>query len=211
MTQPIRAVIFDLGGVLIDWDPRYLYRRLFPGDEAAMERFLADVVTQEWNAEQDSGRSWRDAVEQLTAVHPQHAALIAAYSERWTEMLRGSIEGTVEVLRALRESGVPLYALTNWSSEKFPTALERFDFLGWFEGIVVSGHERIRKPNATIFYRLLDRYGLIPESTLFIDDMEANVKAARAIGLSAIRYEGPERLWDELRTLGLLKARSRAS
>ena len=145
--EPRSIVIFDLGGVLVDWDPRHLYRQLFPGDEAGMEQFLAGVCTNEWNLQQDAGRSWAEATALLRAQHPGQEALIDAFHQRWPEMIRGAIDGTVEILRELREAGVPLYALTNWSAETFPVAEERFDFMGWFRGVVVSGREKLIKPD----------------------------------------------------------------
>src|SRR4051794_6237258 len=135
------VVVFDLGGVLIDWNPRYLYRSLFGGDDEQMEWFLANVTTPQWNAEQDRGRSWAEAVSTLVALHPDRADLIRAYHERWTEMLGGAHEDTVALLDRLRSTGVRLFALTNWSAETFGHAVERFPFLAWFEGVVVSGQE----------------------------------------------------------------------
>jgi 2-haloacid dehalogenase len=199
----VSAVIFDLGGVLIDWNPRHLYRKLFD-DEAAMERFLAEVTTREWNERQDGGRAWSEAVAELVDRHPEHRELIEAYHVRWQEMLGGPIEGTVEVLREVREAGVPLYALTNWSAETFPVARERFEFLGWFDGIVVSGEERISKPDPAIFRVLLKRHRLDTATTAFIDDHEPNIVAARALGMIAIRFHDPVQLRGELRRLGVL-------
>jgi 2-haloacid dehalogenase len=145
----ISAVVFDLGGVLIDWDPRYLYRTLFE-DEAAMEDFLATVTTPEWNRAQDAGRPWAEAVEELATRHPERRDLIAAYRERWHEMLGGANEPVVEILEELRGTGVRLFALTNWSGRRFPSP-GRYPFLEWFEGIVVSGDERLIKPDPRIF------------------------------------------------------------
>jgi 2-haloacid dehalogenase len=200
----IEAVVFDLGGVLIDWNPRYLYRQLFEGDEAGMEAFLATITTQEWNARQDGGRTWAEAVAELTARHPEQGELIAAYRERWEEMLGGPIGDTVEVLRELREARVPVYALTNWSAETFPIARDRFEFLGWFEGVVVSGEVRLAKPDPAIFHHLLERFGLVSQSTLFIDDHEPNIVAARALGIQAIRFQDATHLRQHLVSLGVL-------
>ena len=195
--MPIKAVVFDLGGVLIDWDPRYLYRKLLT-DEAAVEEFLATVCTPEWNAEQDRGRPFAEGVAELVERHPAHAAAIAAYSERWEEMLGGEIPGTVELLAELRAAGMPLYALTNWSAETFVIARERFELLSWFDGVLVSGEERMIKPDPAFFRLLLDRFGLAPEATFYVDDSEPNVAAARALGLDAVRFTGPEQLRREL-------------
>lgn len=203
MSAP-EAVVFDLGGVLVDWDPRYLYRTLLPSDDE-VERFLAEVTTPSWNAQQDAGRTWADAVASLSAEHPQHASLISAYDERWIETIGGPIDDSVELLRELRDGGsVRLYALTNWSAEKFPLALERFEFLSWFSGIVVSGTERIAKPDPRIFQLLLERYDLEASSTVYIDDNPPNVDAAAALGLTSLHFTGPDRLRDELSQLGLV-------
>lgn len=200
----VKAVVFDLGGVLIDWNPRHLYRKLFGGDDAAMERFLAEVCTGDWNLCQDAGRSWAEAVAILQAAHPAQAELIAAFHTRWVEMLAGPIPGTVALLRALKERGLPVYALSNWSSETFPFAQERYDFLTWFDGLVISGHERMVKPELRIYLRLLDRYGLQAPETLFIDDSRPNVAAAAALGFHGHHFVGPAALAAELERLGLI-------
>ena len=192
-----KAVVFDLGGVLIDWDPRYLYRKLL-ADEAAVEEFLATVCTPEWNAEQDRGRPFAEGIAELVGRHPEHAAAIAAYHERWPEMLAGDLPGTVEVLAELRAAGVPLYALTNWSAETFAITRGRFEWLDWFDGLLVSGEERMTKPDPAFFRLLLDRFGLDPGATVFVDDSEANVAAARELGIDAVRFTGPDRLRREL-------------
>jgi 2-haloacid dehalogenase len=192
-----KAVVFDLGGVLIDWDPRHLYRKLL-ADEAAVEEFLATVCTPEWNAELDRGRPFAEGVAELVERHPEHAAAIAAYHERWPEMVAGDIPGTVEVLAELQAAGVPLYALTNWSAETFAITRGRFEFLEWFDGLLVSGEERVTKPDPAIFQLLLDRFGLDPTATVFVDDSEANVAAARRLGFDAIRFTGHEELRREL-------------
>ena len=202
-TAPPTAVVFDLGGVLIDWNPRYLYRKLFD-DEAAMETFLADVVSPEWNGQQDSGRTWAEAVEVLSREHPEQRDLIAAYWHRWQETLGDAIAPTVAILEELRGAGVRLYALSNWSAETFPVARPRYPFLDWFDGIVISGEEKVAKPDPEIFQHLLDRYGLDPATTVFIDDSEANVRAAAAKGITSIRFVDAAALRKDLRRLGLL-------
>lgn len=199
------TVVFDLGGVLVDWNPRYLYRRLFD-DEAAMERFLAEVCTSHWNEQQDAGRPWNEAIAGLCAQHPRHAALIAAYRERWDEMLRGPIDGSLAILDELRARGVPLYALTNWSHETFPLARQRYRFMDAFLGIVVSGEERLIKPDPEIYRRLLSRYRLDPVRTVYIDDAPRNVEAAARLGMHALHYRDPATLRGELRSAGLLEA-----
>ncbi|HKQ02985.1 MAG TPA: HAD family phosphatase [Actinomycetes bacterium] len=207
--MPVKAVVFDLGGVLIDWDPRYLYRKLLD-DEAAVEEFLATVCTPAWNAEQDRGRPFAEGVAELVERHPAHAAAISAYHERWPEMLGGAVDGTVEILAELRAAGVPVYALTNWSAETFGVARERFEFLEWFDGVLVSGEERIIKPDPAIFRLLLDRFGLDPEATFYVDDSEPNVAAADRLGFDAVRFTTPAQLRRDLVARRLL-ARSAPS
>ncbi len=199
----IDTIIFDLGGVLIDWNPRHLYRKIFGGDAEAMEWFLANVCTQEWNAQQDAGRTWQEAVAEAQARHPDHAANIHAYWERWEETLGGAIEGTVALLDELRSQPVRLLALTNWSAETFPIGRRRFPFLDWFEGVVVSGMEKQIKPDGAIYELLLCRYRVDPHRAVFIDDSAANVEGARRAGLHAIRFRDPPSLRRELAALGL--------
>ena len=198
------AVVFDLGGVLIDWDPRHLYRKLFPGDEAAMENFLRSVCTQVWNEQQDTGRSFAEGVAELKTRHPEHAGLIEAYDARWDEMLAGPIEESVALLGELRARGTPLYALTNWSAEKFPIARRRFDFIGWFDGIIVSGEVGLKKPDPEIFRLLVETHGLEAAATLFVDDNVENVGVTEALGFRTIRFCSPARLRTDLVELGLL-------
>ena len=198
----IDVAVFDLGGVLIDWNPRYLYRKLFD-DEAAMERFLAEVCSPEWNERQDAGRLWREAVAELTSRHPDQASMIIAYHQRWPEMLGSDIPETVELLKELKEQGLRLYALTNWSHETFPVARSRFAFLDCFEGIVVSGEERLIKPDPAIFQRLLTRYDIAPQRAVYIDDSPRNVSAAARVGFHALRFADARQLRQDLIALGL--------
>ena len=151
-----------MGGVLLEWNPRHLYRKLFDGDEAAMEHFLATVCTKEWNERQDAGRSFADGTRELLPRHADKLELIEAWGRRFGEMIPGAIDGVVDVLAELRQRGIPLYAITNFSAETFPPQLARFDFLSWFDGIVVSGVERVMKPDPRIFRILLDRYAVTP-------------------------------------------------
>ncbi len=203
-TAKPRAVVFDLGGVLIDWNPRYLYRKLFAGDEAAMESFLATVCTVEWNERQDAGRSFADAVAELAPHHPGKLELIEAFGRRFGEMIPGAIEGTVDILADLRRAGVPRYALTNWSAETFPPQRARFEFLSWFDGIVVSGEEGVIKPDPAIFRILLERYGIAPDEAIFIDDNPRNAATAAALGIHGIHFRSPELLRRELQAIGIL-------
>jgi len=197
------TVVFDLGGVLIEWDPRHLYRKLFDVPDE-MESFLAEVTTAEWNAQQDAGRPWAEAVETLIAEHPERHELIEAFHVRWPEMLAGEIPGTADVLSELRDTGIRLVALSNWSAEMFPVARERFDFLSWFEGIVISGEVGVNKPDPRIFAHLVERFEIEPAATLFIDDSPANIDAARALGFRAIQFTDAAELRRELVRLGLL-------
>jgi 2-haloacid dehalogenase len=198
------TVVFDLGGVLIDWNPRYLYRSLFDGDEAAMERFLAEVCSPEWNVRQDAGRAWAEAIDELSARFPEERERIRAYRERWEEMLGGAIEPTVEILAELRSRGVRLLALSNWSTDTFAVARPRYPFLEWFEGLVISGDVGMAKPDPAIFRYLIDRFGLDPATTVYIDDVVTNVTAAAALGLHAIRFQDAASLRPALERLGLL-------
>jgi len=198
--QPFTAV-FDLGGVLIDWNPRYLYRKLFPGDENAMEDFLATICTPSWNKEQDAGRSFAGGCALLKAAHPAAALRIDAWFERYEEMLAGPIQGTVDILAELRAQGVPLYALSNWSVETFPFALKRFEFLKWFQGIMLSGEVRLLKPDSKIYDRFLKTFAIDPANTVFIDDLQPNVEAAAALGMHTVRFTNPVALRAELRKL----------
>jgi 2-haloacid dehalogenase len=197
-------VIFDLGGVLIDWDPRHLYRRLFAGDLVAMEDFLATVCTEEWNEQQDAGRSFAEAEAEAVVRHPDKRDLIVAWARHFDEMIPGAIEGTVAILAELRARGVSLYALTNWSAETFPSQRQRFEFLSWFAGIVVSGEEKLIKPDPRIYQRLLERYDIAPVRAVYIDDVPANAAAAAALGIHGVHFTSPAQLYTELRALGLL-------
>lgn len=202
-TQAIDAVVFDLGGVLVDWNPRHLYRKLFVNDEAAMETFLKDVCNMAWNERQDRGRSWAEAVSEAIAHHPAHESYIRAYHERWDEMLNGALDDTVQVLEELHGAGVRLLALTNWSAETFHHAEARFDFLKKFEGILVSGQEGLMKPEPEIFQLLVSRYDLNPSRTVFVDDVQKKVDAAIAQGLRAVRFTSAVQLREDLGRLGL--------
>lgn len=204
MENPPKIVIFDIGQVLIEWDPRHLYRDLFDGYEDLMEDFLDNVCSPAWNLEQDRGRPWADAVAQLTAEHPDCAELIRSYDELWEQMVPGPIPGTPEILAELKAREVPVYAITNFSADKFALSQKRFDFLNGFDGIVVSGIERVVKPDPKIYRILLDRYGLDAADCLFIDDNPDNVESARAVGMTAHHFAGAEALRRDLEGFGLL-------
>nr|WP_269822170.1 HAD family phosphatase [Aggregatibacter actinomycetemcomitans] len=187
---------------MVDWNPRHLYRKIFSND-AEMERFLAEVCNSEWNARQDAGRSWSEGVAEAVKQHPQYEAEIRAYHERWTETLNGAIDDTVALLEPLKRSGVRLLALTNWSNETFHFAEERFPFLTEFEGILVSGYERLAKPDPRIFNLLIERYHLNPQHTVFIDDNLRNVEGARNFGLHTLQFTHAQKLKQDLITLGV--------
>jgi 2-haloacid dehalogenase len=179
------TVVFDVGNVLLRWDPRHLYRRIFD-DEVEMEWFLGNVCTPDWNLEQDRGRDWDEAVALLVKDHPTHEPKIRAFHERWDETVSGVFEEHVELLARLREAGVPNYCITNFSSPKFALSQERYPFLSGFDGTIVSGDERLLKPDPAIYRLLLDRYGLEAQHCVFIDDSKANVEGARKVGMHAI-------------------------
>jgi 2-haloacid dehalogenase len=201
MTQNPTIAVFDVGNVLIEWDPRHLYRRIFT-DAARMEWFLTEVCTNDWNVEQDRGRSFADAVAERTARFPDLAEEIRAYDERWPEMVPGAIAESVALLEQLRANGTRTFAITNFSAEKFPLAQQRFSFLRDFEGVVVSGEERLLKPEPAIYRTLLDRHGLTATDCLFIDDSPKNVAGARAVGMHAHHFTSPAALAEELTRSG---------
>jgi 2-haloacid dehalogenase len=194
-------IVFDIGGVLLRWDPRHLYRKIFD-DEARMEWFLANVCTHDWNVEQDRGRDWDEAVALLVGMHPDHEPSIRAFHERWHELIDGVYEENVAVLQRVREAGIPNYCITNFSGPKLRESQVRFPFLAGFDGIIVSGDERLLKPDPAIYELLLSRYGLEAPDCVFIDDSPANVEGARAVGMHAIRFAEPMDLAAELKQLG---------
>jgi 2-haloacid dehalogenase len=202
----INTIVFDLGGVLIDWNPEYVFRTLIPDDDRR-RYFFEHICTHDWNVEQDAGRRLSVATQLLVDQFPDWEAEIRAYYGRWTEMLGGPIPETVEVFRQLRDQGQHrLLALTNWSNETFPIALERYDFLHWFEGIVVSGDENTRKPFPEIYEILLTRYSLNPAKTVFIDDSLKNAEGAEALGIMGVHFKSPDGLRETLIRLGCLPA-----
>ena len=203
LAPSINTVVFDLGNVLIRWNPRNLYRKLFGDDEQAMETFLSEVCSTDWNERQDAGRSWQEAIDEAIARHPRQEALIRAYRERWEEMLGGAMEETVEILEQLHAKQIRLLALTNWSAETFPIALERFAFLNRFEGILVSGAEGVIKPAPQIFQLLKSRYQFEGHHAVFIDDHAPNIEGARREGFHALQFSNAGQLRKDLAALGL--------
>ena len=201
----ITTVVFDLGGVLIDWDPRHLYRKLFR-DPAQMEDFLARICTPDWHYAHDLGEDTRQSCRRLASRHPEQRDMIMAWAERNQEMTKGQFDEAVAVLAELRAAGVPCLALSNMEAETFPLERARFAFMDWFDGYVISGIEKVAKPDRRIFQILLSRYRLVPAATVFIDDTPANVAAAGDLGIRALRYTGAGALRADLRSLGLAVA-----
>jgi 2-haloacid dehalogenase len=205
MPQSVDTIIFDLGGVLIDWNPRYLYRKILKSEEE-VSWFLNNICTSEWNDLQDAGRSFEDATNELVRKHPEWEIPIRAWYDRWQETITGPIQDTVEILRELKEAkSHRLLALTNWSAQTFPWALDNFDFLHWFEGIVVSGVEKTRKPFPEFYKILFDRYNVDAGRAIFIDDNIKNIEGARQAGLPAIHFINPAELREELIQRGILR------
>ena len=202
--KTIDTLIFDLGGVLIDWNPDHLYKKILP-EASDRARFYKDICTPDWNEEQDAGRPIAEATEALVGQFPEHEELIRAYYGRWEEMLNGPIQGTVDVMREVKNSGkYKLIALTNWSAETFPIALERYDFLQWFDGRVVSGEEKTRKPFPEIYQTLISRYAVLPHRAVYIDDNERNLKPAAELGMETIHFREPGQFRRDLNDLGIL-------
>jgi 2-haloacid dehalogenase len=202
----IEAVVFDIGGVLLDWDPRHLYRKVFGDDEAAMERFLTGICTPAWHEPHDRGVSTAESCARLAREHPEQADEIWAWLTRGEEMVAGAFEETVEILTELTRSGVACYALSNMEAETFPLRFERFAFFGQFDGIVISGLEGVAKPDRQIFEILLERFGLDAGATLYIDDNAANLPPAAALGMATVHFRSAQGLRRTLQSAGLLSA-----
>jgi len=200
----IKAIIFDFGNVLLEWNPRYVYQHYFPNDPEGMESFLQEVNFMEWNALQDQGRSFTEGVEILSKEFPHYAHLIQAYHDRWTDSLGKALMGTVEILKELKRAGYPLYGLSNWSAETFPHAREKHDFFDLLDDMVISGEVGHVKPDPEIFHILLERIGRPANECLFIDDAQANIQQAQRLGFATIHFQSPAQLRVELRDLGIL-------
>jgi 2-haloacid dehalogenase len=204
-SQTIRTIIFDLGGVLLDWSPNYVYTETYFDSPEKRDYFFNTICTNDWNEEQDAGRSIVDATQLLVVQYPEWEQPIRDFYGRWTEMLRGPIPESVDILRQLKDSGkYKTYALTNWQGDLFHVALVRYSFLHWFDGRVVSGDEKTRKPFPEFYHRLLDRYQVKPQEALFIDDNLRNVAAAEALGIRSIHFQSPRQLRKELEERGIL-------
>ena len=199
-TKP--AIVFDFGGVLVDWNPRHLYRKLFP-DEGAMEDFFDEVQFLQWNADQDRRSTFAEGVAELAEKYPHHADKIQAFDDRWIESIGGDIGGTVEILHALKDAGYPLYGLSNWAAETFARIRHEFQFLALFDEIILSGEVGLTKPDPRIFELLLSRAGRTADECIFIDDSETNIRAAQALGFKTVHFESPEHLKHELHAFGV--------
>ena len=196
----IDTIIFDLGGVLIDWNPEYVYLDVFDGDRKKMQWFFDTICTSEWNENQDAGYPMAKATEERIALFPEHEDLIRIFYGRWVDMLGNAITETVEILdKLIKTKKYKIVALTNWSHETFPIALDRFEFLHWFEGIVVSGVEQTRKPFADIYHITLERYNINAENSIFIDDNLRNVNAANSLGINGVHFKDANFLLDQLK------------
>ena len=200
----INTLIFDFGGVLIDWNPAYVFLKEFRGNQDEMSHFVNTICSWEWNENQDAGCSIKQAPEERVAMFPEHERLIRMYYDRWEDMLGYEHTDTVELLKKFIDNGTyRLIGLTNWSHETFPVALERFDFLSWFEGIVVSGTEKMKKPDARIYTLTLDRYNITARNAVFIDDKLENVHAATKLGIHGVHFTTDAKLKRDLETLGV--------
>ncbi len=196
----INTIIFDLGGVLIDWNPEYVFLDVFKGDRQKMQWFFDNICTSDWNENQDAGYPIAKATEERVAMFPEHEQLIRMYYGRWEEMLGGAITDTVAILKKLIDSkNYKIVALTNWSHETFPVALSRFEFLHWFEGILVSGEEKTRKPFREIYELTLSRFNIIAQEAVFIDDNLRNIEAANALGINGIHFKSAQFLVNQLK------------
>ncbi len=204
MTQTIKAILFDFGNVLLEWNPRYVYRRYFPNDETAMEQFLDEVSFMDWNAQQDKGRPFTEGVAVLSKLFPQYSELIQAYHDNWKESIGDPVSGTVEIMKRLKKAGYPVYGLSNWSAETFPLVREKYEFFNLLDDIVLSGEVRAIKPEPEFFEIALRRIGLPAGQCLFIDDAPANIEQARRMGFQTVLFESPEQLERELHRFHLL-------
>lgn len=198
------AIIFDLGGVLIQWERRYVFEDLLPYNGVEMDTLLNEICTLEWNAEMDAGKPFAQAVAERIALYPKYASFIRAYHEQWPKMIRGSIDDTVQIMSELRQAGYELHALSNWSAETFPLVQPRFPFLGWFDITVLSGEMGVNKPDARIYETLLQRIQRPANECLFIDDTAKNITAAHQLGFDVVHFQSPQQLRQALQQRQLL-------
>ena len=204
MNAEIKAIVFDFGNVLLEWDPRYVYQRFFPNDPEGMERFFKEVNFMEWNLLQDKGRPFREGVAVLSRQFPHYSHLIQAYHEHWTDSLGDSLDGTVEIMKQLKTAGYPLYGLSNWSAETFPHVRQKHDFFDLLDDMVISGEVGQVKPHPEIFQIMLDRIGRPAHECLFIDDATANIQQAQKMGFATVHFQSPEQLRGALHELDIL-------
>jgi 2-haloacid dehalogenase len=204
MKSQIKAIIFDFGNVLLEWNPRYVYQRYFPGDPEGMERFLTEVNFAEWNLQQDKGRPFAEGVAILSEKFPHYAQLIQAYYDNWTDSIGTAYSGTIEILKKLKQAGYPLYGLSNWSAETFPFAREKYDFFDLFDDFVISGDVGHVKPDPEIFQIMLEKIGKPAHECLFIDDALTNINQADKLGFATIHFQSPEQLNSSLHTLQIV-------
>ena len=195
----ITTIIFDLGGVLVDWNPEYVFLKEFKGDRKKMKWFLENICTMDWNEQIDVGKLIKDATNEKIKEFPQYENLIRMYYGKWENMLKGEISDTVNILKALHSTAYRLFALTNWSAETFPVAIKRFDFLKLFDGIVVSGQIKMLKPEKEIYEYILNKYKLKSSECIFIDDRLSNVKGAELVGMHGIKFDTSQQLKSELK------------
>lgn len=202
----ITTLVFDFGGVLIEWNPRFLYRRYFNSPQE-MEAFLSEINFSEWNSHQDRGRPFAEGVRELSARFPQHASLIEAYHENWVDSVGESIPGTIEIVRRARQHGYQVFGLSNWSAETFPLVRQRSSFLDLLDGYMLSGEVKLAKPDPSIFHLFLARIGRQAHECLFIDDSPANITVAERLGFHCILFQSPAQLEHEMAKLGVFEAR----
>lgn len=200
----IEAIIFDFGNVLLEWNPRFVYRRFFPNDPDGLERFLTEVNFADWNLQQDRGRPFVEGVAILSRQFPHYAHLIQAFKDHWIDSVGGPLTGTVEILEQLKQAGYPLYGLSNWSAETFPYMRKKHDFFDLFDDIVISGAVGHVKPAPQIYHILLDKIGKPAEECLFIDDALPNIHQAQRLGFAVVHFQSPEQLKSSLRDLNIL-------
>jgi 2-haloacid dehalogenase len=197
-----KIIVFDIGGVLIDWNPRYAYSKIFE-DKQKMEWFLTEICSPEWNGKQDAGRTFAEGTAELTAKYPQYKKEIEFFYDNWTNMFGGAIQGSVDILKQLKAQGYTLYCITNWSAEGFPWARQHFPFLNLFEDIVVSGEVKMLKPDPKIFNLLLQRHNIKAEDCVFIDDNKDNITTASALGFNTVHFKDPQQLKAALAAFGV--------
>ena len=204
MPTSTKAIIFDFGGVLLEWDPHALYRRYF-NQTHEIDRFLDEINFSAWNAQQDKGRPFAQAIAELSAQFPQHAHLISAYFEHYEDSVIGPLPGMPELLHRLKRAGYPLYGLSNWSAETFLMIRMKYSFFELFDDIILSGEVKLLKPDPAIFRLTLNRIKHKPDECLLIDDSPANIASAQDLGIATVHFRSSQQLEQELRLLNLLQ------